>query len=122
MSADKKTGFTNSIRSIPNIATENSVNDTPHVMTNDEKLSKLFAIKYDLEIGRVDENGDLIDFIHSDTSSPTGKDDIPLIDKINNTIYQLCNHTWFFDDIDVDCEKSMKIKYCEKCELNCRDW
>ena len=33
-------------------------------------------------------------------------------------VSKMCNHEWIDDSIDIDCEKSMCITYCKKCETS----
>lgn len=40
------------------------------------------------------------------------------LEKINNYIYNNCEHEWVDDYIDIDVEKSQQIRYCWKCEAN----
>ena len=37
---------------------------------------------------------------------------------INNVIYNRCPHNWIVDEIDIDPDRSIQIKYCELCQLN----
>ena len=37
---------------------------------------------------------------------------------INNVIYNRCPHRWIIDEIDIDPDRSIQSKYCERCQLN----
>jgi len=37
---------------------------------------------------------------------------------IDNNIINDCEHEWIDDSIDIDCENSMNITYCKKCETS----
>jgi hypothetical protein len=39
-------------------------------------------------------------------------------DIINNIKINECDHEWIDDYIDINCEKSMSITYCKKCETS----
>lgn len=41
-----------------------------------------------------------------------------ILDIINKYLFEKCSHEWETDWIDIDCEKSISIKYCKKCELD----
>jgi len=40
------------------------------------------------------------------------------VNNINKIIYNQCHHNWIVDDIDIDPDRSIQIKYCEVCQLN----
>lgn len=40
-----------------------------------------------------------------------------LIERIDRIMHTVCNHKWIDDDVDISCERSMSITYCENCEL-----
>ena len=40
------------------------------------------------------------------------------IEQINIQLFLLCDHTFIYDHIDVDLDKSKQICYCLKCEYN----
>jgi hypothetical protein len=96
-----------------------------------EDLSKWMALRRQLEteIGCAKENkaaflaeGDVEDtFLKSilDDYVPANSDYITrletLLKRVNIKIKGGCKHQYEEDDIDVDCEKSMKVTYCTIC-------
>jgi|688.fasta_scaffold1859273_1 hypothetical protein len=40
------------------------------------------------------------------------------INNINKVVYNQCHHNWIVDDIDIDPDRSIQIKYCEVCQMN----
>jgi hypothetical protein len=100
-------------------------------MTSHDKLIKLFEIKRNIERYGViqQELDDLVQMVDEVEQKSDGskvvKCEVPIksiFSDLNDAIYKLCNHKWIEDYIDLDCESSMKIKYCEKCELSYREW
>lgn len=40
------------------------------------------------------------------------------LNYITKVIYKNCNHTWIYDSIDIDPDRSKTIIYCNKCFLD----
>jgi len=44
-----------------------------------------------------------------------------ILKDVNAYLFLHCNHSYVEDLIDIDPDKSQTIRYCEKCNLECRE-
>ena len=42
-----------------------------------------------------------------------------LLDNINSKINMICEHEWQYDYIDIDPDRSIRIRYCLVCQCTC---